>query len=78
MSPNEHIVYHRDFWNGKDSSYIVMEVCKGSLVDLKDRYGDDDLPRRLLLEIFLQIAEGVEWLHNKASLCHRDLKPENG
>lgn len=55
-----------------------MEVCKGSLVDLKDRYGDDDLPRRLLLEIFLQIAEGVEWLHNKASLCHRDLKPENG
>jgi serine/threonine protein kinase len=74
---HQHIVYHRDFWNGEYYSCIVMELCKGNLADLQENSGRP-LPTRLLLEIFSQISDGLDYLHNVAHVCHRDLKPENG
>ena len=74
---HENIIYLRDFWNGENKSYIVMELCKGNLADLLEVSGDF-LPQRLLLEMFSQVAKGLEYLHNTAGVCHRDLKPENG
>jgi ankyrin repeat protein len=74
---HKHIVYHRDFWNGELNSCIVMELCRGNLADLQEM-GAESLPKRLLLEIFSQITDGLEYLHKVAKLCHRDLKPENG
>ena len=70
-------MYHRDFWNGEYYSYIVMELCKGNLADLQVNSGTS-LPKRLLLEIFAQISDGLDFLHNVAQVCHRDLKPQNG
>lgn len=56
---------------------MVMELCKhGSLFDLIERTGgiqDDDL----LKFMFLQICDGVQSLHQKASYAHLDLKLEN-
>lgn len=58
--------------------YIQMQLCrKENLKDwMSSRYTLADRPRTDSLQIFLQIAEAVEFLHSKG-LMHRDLKPSN-
>jgi hypothetical protein len=54
--------------------YIVCEYMEaGSLRDLLRR---GDTPTRTLLELLLQVAEGVAFAHAR-DVIHRDLKPEN-
>ncbi|XP_028902325.1 eukaryotic translation initiation factor 2-alpha kinase 3 isoform X2 [Ornithorhynchus anatinus] len=58
--------------------YIQMQLCRKE--NLKDwmnrRCNIEDRERTVCLQIFLQIAEAVEFLHSKG-LMHRDLKPSN-
>ncbi|XP_062378144.1 eukaryotic translation initiation factor 2-alpha kinase 3 isoform X1 [Sardina pilchardus] len=55
--------------------YIQMQLCRKE--NLKDWMGQRGAPElRECLNIFLQIAEAVEFLHSKG-LMHRDLKPSN-
>uniref|UniRef100_A0A1A8I4G3 Eukaryotic translation initiation factor 2-alpha kinase 3 n=2 Tax=Nothobranchius kuhntae TaxID=321403 RepID=A0A1A8I4G3_NOTKU len=58
--------------------YIQMQLCRKE--NLKDWMSQRSLPehRELsqCLDIFLQIAEAVDFLHSKG-LMHRDLKPSN-
>ncbi|XP_059373825.1 eukaryotic translation initiation factor 2-alpha kinase 3-like isoform X2 [Carassius carassius] len=58
--------------------YIQMQLCRKE--DLKDWMAQRCLPElrehAQCLDIFLQIAEAVDFLHGKG-LMHRDLKPSN-
>uniref|UniRef100_A0A8C3S9W4 Eukaryotic translation initiation factor 2-alpha kinase 3 n=1 Tax=Chelydra serpentina TaxID=8475 RepID=A0A8C3S9W4_CHESE len=58
--------------------YIQMQLCRKE--NLKDwmnrRCTVDERERAECLQIFLQIAEAVQFLHGKG-LMHRDLKPSN-
>ncbi|KAM4808902.1 eukaryotic translation initiation factor 2-alpha kinase 3 [Rhinophrynus dorsalis] len=58
--------------------YIQMQLCrKENLKDWMSGRGTlEERPRAQSLHIFLQIAEAVQFLHNKG-LMHRDLKPSN-
>ncbi|KAJ3613915.1 hypothetical protein NHX12_020158 [Muraenolepis orangiensis] len=58
--------------------YIQMQLCrKENLKDwMAQRCSPEQRERSECLEIFLQIAEAVDFLHGKG-LMHRDLKPSN-
>lgn len=60
----------------KSFDYMSMEYCSnGDLFDLVKRNGG--LKEGLAKSLFLQLLEGVEFLHNKAGIAHLDLKLEN-
>ncbi|XP_043935218.1 eukaryotic translation initiation factor 2-alpha kinase 3 [Protopterus annectens] len=58
--------------------YIQMQLCrKETLKDwMSKRSRTEDRERTECLQIFLQIADAVQFLHSKG-LMHRDLKPSN-
>lgn len=86
------IVQYCNCWAGKDYHpedsenpsrskikclLIQMEFCdKGTLEKWIDERRDKTPDKPLSLELYEQIAEGVEYIHSK-ELIHRDLKPSN-
>ncbi|HYH07782.1 MAG TPA: protein kinase [Thermoanaerobaculia bacterium] len=54
--------------------FIVMEYVEGH--DLRSLIADGPLPVRKLLDIAVQIADGLAAAHERG-IVHRDLKPEN-
>ncbi|HEX2061658.1 MAG TPA: protein kinase [Thermoanaerobaculia bacterium] len=54
--------------------YIVMEYIEG--VDLRTLIAEGPMPVRKVLEIAVQIADGLAAAHERG-IVHRDLKPEN-
>jgi Tol biopolymer transport system component len=56
------------------SCYLVMELVKGET--LAERSTRGAMPLQETLDIFKQIAEGLEAAHGQ-SIIHRDLKPAN-
>ncbi len=56
----------------KDQLFIVMEFVEGKT--LKDK--KDSLTEKQILEIGIQVAEGLAAAHEKG-IVHRDIKPEN-
>lgn len=71
------IIHLHDFGITKDVLYIVMELAEGDLANLLKSNDYQPFPRRVLLEILLQIARGLRYLHD-LRVCHRDMKPQNG
>ena len=60
----------------KTFDYISMEYCpKGDLFDLVKRNGK--LPEKVAKHLFMQILDGVEFLHIHNQVAHLDLKLEN-
>jgi serine/threonine protein kinase/Tfp pilus assembly protein PilF len=55
-------------------SFIVMELLEGT--SLKERIEQGPVPLEELLDIAVQIADGLEAAHS-AGIVHRDLKPAN-
>ncbi|CAL8274045.1 unnamed protein product [Merluccius merluccius] len=73
-----HTPAHRNQPSPKVYLYIQMQLCrKENLKDwMAQRCSAEQRDRNECLDIFLQIAEAVDFLHGKG-LMHRDLKPSN-
>ena len=57
-----------------DEMFIVMEYIEGQ--ELKERIAKEPLPAEEVLDIALQIVQGLERAH-EAGIIHRDIKPAN-
>src|SRR5215471_2701059 len=68
------IVTLYDIGTHEGALYIAMEIVEGR--SLRELLTGDLLPSRKVLDISVQIAEGLAKAHS-AGIVHRDLKPEN-
>jgi serine/threonine protein kinase len=68
------IVTVHDFGTDHGMSYIVSELIEGE--SLRSRIKRGPLPLKQLVDIGIQVAEGLAAAH-EAGIVHRDLKPEN-
>ncbi|KAM9382914.1 interferon-induced, double-stranded RNA-activated protein kinase [Phaethornis superciliosus] len=87
---HENIVRYQWSWEGKDCItyldsrqesgvflFIAMEFCEqGTLENWIKKNRHDQKYHEMAQNKFLQILEGVEYIHSKG-LMHRDLKPQN-
>src|SRR5436190_2740540 len=69
-----HILTVYEVGEDEGKPYIAMEYVEGETLRQKIRAGT--LPFKQILEISIQIAEGLGKAHD-AGIIHRDLKPEN-
>jgi eukaryotic-like serine/threonine-protein kinase len=70
--PNILSIY--DIGSADSAVYIAMELVDGST--LKDLTASGPLPTRKMLDLAVQIADGLAAAH-AAGIVHRDLKPQN-
>src|SRR5215468_9747940 len=70
--PNIITIY--DIGSADSTLYIAMQYVEGKT--LRELLSSDPLPTKRVLEISVQIAEGLAKAH-AAGIMHRDLKPEN-
>src|SRR5215468_2168413 len=70
--PNIITIY--DIGSADSTLYIAMQYVEGKT--LREILASDPLPTKKVLEISVQIAEGLAKAH-AAGIMHRDLKPEN-
>jgi serine/threonine protein kinase/tetratricopeptide (TPR) repeat protein len=68
------IITIHDVGDSDGSSFIVMELAEGRT--LRALFASGPLPARRLLQVGVQVAEGLAKAH-AAGMVHRDLKPEN-
>lgn len=60
----------------KQKLYIVMEYCVTVLQELFDRAPGNKLPISQAHNYFVQLIEGLEYLHSQG-IIHKDIKPSN-
>ncbi|MEP6994389.1 MAG: serine/threonine-protein kinase, partial [Acidobacteriota bacterium] len=70
--PNILTIY--DIGEAEGTTYIAMELVEGKT--LRELVAAEPLPTKKLLDLAVQIAEGLAKAHG-AGIVHRDLKPEN-
>ncbi|KAJ7083388.1 hypothetical protein B0H15DRAFT_1024206 [Mycena belliarum] len=65
--------------NGLYEVFILMEFCSGGgIIDMMNRRLRERLTEAEILQIFVDVCEGVAYMHNsRPALLHRDLKVEN-
>ncbi len=63
-----------DFGQERGITYAAMELLEGETLRARLKLGG--IPTRKVLEIALQVAQGMAAAHDKG-IVHRDLKPEN-
>ncbi|KAI0032159.1 hypothetical protein K488DRAFT_50509 [Vararia minispora EC-137] len=65
--------------NGLYEVFILMEFCAGGgIIDMMNRRLRERLTEAEILQIFVDVCEGVAAMHNlRPPLLHRDLKVEN-
>lgn len=65
--------------NGMYEVFILMEFCQGGgIIDMMNRRLRERLTEAEILQIFVDVCEGVAAMHNlRPPLLHRDLKVEN-
>jgi len=69
-----HIVTVYDVGSESGTTFTAMEFIDGPT--LREIIGDDPLSTRRLLDVAVQMADGLAKAH-EAGIVHRDLKPEN-
>tara|TARA_Y100000591_G_scaffold323370_1_gene341067 strand:- start:2429 stop:3214 length:786 start_codon:yes stop_codon:yes gene_type:complete len=65
-----------DFFNIKNTYYLVLDLMSMTLVDYKNRNYQSANYYNKLKNIISQLITTIEKIHNK-SIIHRDLKPNN-
>lgn len=60
----------------KEKLYLVMEYCVTVLQELYDRAPDNRLPISQAHHYFVQLIDGLEYLHSQG-IIHKDIKPSN-
>jgi hypothetical protein len=68
------IITIHEIGSAESTSYIAMEFVDGT--SLRELLASGPLPTKKLLDVAVQIAEGLSKAHS-AGIVHRDLKPEN-
>nr|WJQ78207.1 serine/threonine-protein kinase [Macrobrachium nipponense] len=66
-------VYHND---EKGKIYMVMDFCVTGLQEMLDRTTKKKFPIWQAHKYFVQLVEGLEYLHSKG-VIHKDIKPGN-
>ncbi|KAK3852718.1 hypothetical protein Pcinc_040707 [Petrolisthes cinctipes] len=66
-------VYHND---DKGKIYMVMEFCVTGLQEMLDRAKEKCFPIWQAHMYFVQLVEGLEYLHSRG-IIHKDIKPGN-
>jgi hypothetical protein len=66
---NIHVVRYFNAWEQDDKLYIQMELCMGSLNDMRKRQGS--LPEDTLKDILVQVATGLAFMHAH-NIAHLD------
>lgn len=67
------------FEYGEDEQYcyiIMEEITGGELLELINQTSPRRLPEKDVFNIFYQLVDVIEFLHNK-NIFHHDIKPEN-
>lgn len=70
--PNICVIYENDEHEGRP--FIAMELLEGKT--LRQRIGGAPLPVAEVLELAIQLTDGLDAAHLK-NIIHRDIKPEN-
>eukprot|EP00736_Rhodelphis_marinus_P010785 Rmarinus@m.11058 len=77
MVDHPNIISYYDSFIEKHALYIVMDYCdRGTLHDALKSQLHNFLTEEAILDIFVQVAMALEYLHRNRIL-HRDLKPQN-
>jgi serine/threonine protein kinase len=71
-----HIVTIYDVGEYKDQPFIAMEYIDGENLVQKIKKYKVGLPWKFVMDIFIQVAKGLEYAHKKG-IIHRDIKPAN-
>lgn len=75
---HENIIKYYNVYETNSKIHIVMDYIDGG--DLFDFITNSKLKKckeKLTVDIFFQIVNVLNYLHNKAKIIHRDIKPEN-
>lgn len=73
---NPHIPQIYEYWKDGDVLIVIEEVVQGNTFDIT--MNDKDISDREKLSLFLQMLEGLIFLHSAPQpIIHRDLKPSN-
>jgi wee1-like protein kinase len=71
---NVHVVRYYNAWEQDDKLYIQMELCSGTISQMRKR--DGPFPEKTILDITVQLATGLAFMHAH-NLAHLDIKPDN-
>lgn len=71
-----HIIQLEEAFIEDDTLYIVMEFAGGGDLSHKTKTQNGFFPEETLWNHFIQLAKGIECLHDNRIL-HRDIKPQN-